>query len=198
MKISTKNEILPAKFQEITDNILQSHKMIKVNEKESSMYSFLHAHETRLMNRFINFLTKKGKKSKAQNIFYDSLKILFKLSYEKIVQSDEVPNSKIFNIFDEAISNIQPLFEVKKVRIAGTTYQVPALISQKRQENKAMNWLLESTKERKKKESSQSFQHCLAIEIYDAFLKQGYARQKRNELHKLAESNRAFSHFRWW
>ena len=190
--------------------------------KDQSMYSFLQNRETKLMNRFINFLSKKGKKAKAQNIFYNSLKILLtiitkeKMGKTLIGQSGELRSntslikqidkvnsynseeSKIFHIFDEAILNIQPLFEVKKVRIAGTTYQVPALISQKRQENKAMNWLIESTLERKKKGTSQSFEYCLAFEIYEAFLKQGHARQKRNELHKLAESNRAFSHFRWW
>ena len=232
--------------------------------KEQSMYSFLQNKETKLMNRFINFLSKKGKKAKAQNLFYNSLKILLNIitkekigktniasikyinklnssspvistpsnhspvpllpvrcssvAKRQVERANETPSSrscrehvknneqgginnydsKIFHIFDEAILNIQPLFEVKKVRVAGTTYQVPALISQKRQENKAMNWLIESTLERKKKSTSQSFEYCLAFEIYEAFLKQGYARQKRSELHKLAESNRAFSHFRWW
>jgi small subunit ribosomal protein S7 len=236
--------------------------------KEQSMYSFLQNKETKLMNRFINFLAKKGKKAKAQNLFYNSLKILLNIitkekmgktnidsikfinklsspvwfasspvrpfgspvdvvnnehakptmrtmNHEQGTCEANKPNdsvqskkqdigginnydSKIFHIFEEAILNIQPLFEVKKVRVAGTTYQVPALISQKRQENKAMNWLIESTLERKKKSTSQSFEYCLAFEIHEAFLKQGYARQKRSELHKLAESNRAFSHFRWW
>lgn len=100
--------------------------------------------------------------------------------------------------FQEAIQNIKPSFEVKKVRIAGTTYQVPSLLSLQRQENIAMNWLLQSTRERKKKNASFSFETCLAFEIYDAFKKQGQARNKRNELHKLAELNRAYSHFRWW
>jgi small subunit ribosomal protein S7 len=111
---------------------------------------------------------------------------------------DPTYNIQINNVFNEAIANIKPFFEVRKVRVAGSTYQVPAVLSRKRQEYKAINWLLESTHERKKKNSSQSFEYCLAYEIYEAFLKQGSARQKRNELHKLAESNRAFSHFRWW
>lgn len=192
------------------------------------MYSFLHHQNltsSRLMYRFINFLIKKGKKSKAKNIFFNSLKKIPSL-HEKQIEILKTPvlGSKILStavvskagiisnvhgsdmlfetlslrVFEKAINNLQPLFEVKKVRIAGSTYQVPANLTQKQQENKAMNWLIESSKERKRKYPSQNFDVCLALEIYDAFLKQGTARQKRNDLHKLAEANRAFSHFRWW
>lgn len=198
------------------------HKPITCSGKNST-YSFLHSQNSQLIDRFVNFLTKKGKKSKAQNILYSSLKILSTLSKndslkiskhlaiaQSITSSNTIMDSgvqqntpseidaKVFSLFYAAIINCQPLFEVKKVRIAGTTYQVPSLMSQNRQENRAINWLIESTFSRKKKTPSQNFDYCLALEIYDAFLKQGYARQKRNDLHKLAESNRAFAHFRWW
>ena len=198
------------------------HKPLTCSEKNST-YSFLHSQNSQLIDRFVNFLTKKGKKSKAQNILYSSLKILSTLSKndslkiskhlavaQSITSSNTIMDSgvqqntpseidaKVFSLFYAAIINCQPLFEVKKVRIAGTTYQVPSLMSQNRQENRAINWLIESTFSRKKKTPSQNFDYCLALEIYDAFLKQGYARQKRNDLHKLAESNRAFAHFRWW
>ena len=208
------------------------HKVVNIMNKpltyseKNSTYSFLHSQNSQLIDRFVNFLTKKGKKSKAQNILYSSLKILSTLSkndslkvnkYLSSSKSINISNSsnpdlpfslkndldseidlKIFALFYSAIINCQPLFEIKKVRIAGTTYQVPSLMSQSRQENIAINWLIESTFSRKKKAPSQNFDYCLALEIYDAFLKQGYARQKRNDLHKLAESNRAFAHFRWW
>jgi len=205
------------------ENIM--HKSPTCSEKNST-YSFLHSQNSQLIDRFVNFLTKKGKKSKAQNILYSSLKILSTLSKndslklnknlsssrsintssnQNLAIQSSVKNShdteidvKIFALFYAAIINCQPLFEIKKVRIAGTTYQVPSLMSQNRQENIAINWLIESTFSRKKKAPSQNFDYCLALEIYDAFLKQGYARQKRNDLHKLAESNRAFAHFRWW
>jgi small subunit ribosomal protein S7 len=238
--------------------------------KEQSVYSFLHNRETRLMNRFINFLTKKGEKAIAQKLFYSSLKILLQLvnksldpalntTYSRSIEStssnsmkgtgtfnrckafsrsniSDVTNaqinrstqsiqdvdsidrlldfsqsgsnysfdvnyseqSRIFNIFNDAITNIKPLFEVKKVRIAGTTYQVPALIPQKRQESKAINWVIESSRLRKKKETLKTFQDCLAQELYEAYMKQGACRQKRTEAHKIAETNRAFSHYRWW
>ncbi len=179
----------------------------KKNTEQTNVcvYSFLRPTNTQLIGRFINFLTKKGKKSKAEYIFYESLKILSKISQNKDEKSNFSKESmeknflrKAENIFQHAIFNIQPFIEVKKVRVAGTTYQVPALIPQKRQENIAMNWLLESARERKKKNPSQNFEDSLAMEIHESFLKQGQARQKRNELHKLAETNRAFSHFRWW
>ena len=201
------------------------HKSLTYSEKNST-YSFLHSQNSQLIDRFVNFLTKKGKKSKAQNILYSSLKILSTLSKNDSLKLNQylsssksvkasnnsnpvLPSSlqsdlnseidvKIFALFYAAIINCQPLFEIKKVRIAGTTYQVPSLMSQNRQENRAINWLIESTFSRKKKAPSQNFDYCLALEIYDAFLKQGYARQKRNDLHKLAENNRAFAHFRWW
>ena len=201
------------------------HKSLTYSEKNST-YSFLHSQNSQLIDRFVNFLTKKGKKSKAQNILYSSLKILSTLSKNDSLKLNQylsssksvkasnnsnavLPSSlqsdlnseidvKIFALFYAAIINCQPFFEIKKVRIAGTTYQVPSLMSQNRQENRAINWLIESTFSRKKKAPSQNFDYCLALEIYDAFLKQGYARQKRNDLHKLAENNRAFAHFRWW
>lgn len=222
--------------------------------KEQSMYSFLHNREARLMNRFINFLTKKGEKAIAQKLFYSSLKILLKLvnksldpalnttytrsridavdpdvtnaqmeinkstvsrmhttypsvdsvdrwidcEADKPFDSRYSEQSRIFNIFNDAITNIKPLFEVKKVRVAGTTYQVPALIPQKRQESKAINWVIESSRLRKKKETLKTFQDCLAQELYEAYMKQGACRQKRTEAHKIAETNRAFSHYRWW
>jgi small subunit ribosomal protein S7 len=170
------------------------------------------------MSRFINFLTKKGKKATAESVFSKTLYLLTKKASEELEQSSERHerhsnfedirsklsssennnSSSIFVLFNQAISNVKPLFEVKKVRVAGTTYQVPALIQSNRQESLAINWLIQSASERKKKNPSQAFENCLAFEIYEAYQKQGQARNKRNELHKLAEANRAFSHFRWW
>ena len=101
-------------------------------------------------------------------------------------------------LIDQAISHVKPFVEVKKVRVAGSTYQVPAILQKHRQENYAIKWILQSALERHKKNPSQSFEYYLAFEIYEASQKQGQARMKRNELHKLAESHRAFAHFRWW
>ena len=197
----------PDSTDESAKPIVHSHLNKNAKSTTVCMYSFLEMNKTPLLSRFINFLTKKGKKSKAESLFYKSFRILSQIqmseisSKQRLTQGQyqtETSQKNTYKVFEEAISNIQPFFEVKKVRIAGTTYQVPALIPQKRQENIAMNWLLESARERKKKNSSQNFENCLALEIREAFQKQGQARQKRNDLHKLAEANRAFSHFRWW
>ncbi len=170
------------------------------------------------VNRFLNFLTKKGKKSKARLLLNKTLFLLTKKSLDSTkgksnVQSNDPlnpigiiqgvvrgqnPEQDSIFILNQAISNVKPFFEVKKVRVAGTTYQVPCLVQATRQESLAIHWILESAYERKKKNPAQPFENCLAFEIYEAFQKQGQARMKRNELHKLAEVNRAFSHFRWW
>ena len=100
-------------------------------------------------------------------------------------------------IMEQAIRNCMPSLEVRKVRVAGTTYLVPAMIPKKKQETLAIRWIIEAAK-KKKKTSKLSFAQCLAEEIYDAFSKQGYARTKRNELHRLAEANRAYIRYRWW
>jgi small subunit ribosomal protein S7 len=160
------------------------------------------------MTRFINFLTKKGKKTKADFIFQKALaKVLDLVLTERplVLKNAGVASlpavsrlNPASSFFEEALSNLKPSFEVKKVRVAGSTYQVPSLISPKRQENLAINWLLQSSRERRKKTKTLSFEECLGIEIFEAYKKQGSARTKRNELHKLAEQNRAFAHYRWW
>ena len=87
--------------------------------------------------------------------------------------------------------------EVRKVRRAGTTYSVPAILSVKKQESLALKWIIESAKQRKKT-SSFTFSQCLASEILEASKKAGHARLKRDELHRLAEANRAYIRYRWW
>jgi len=104
----------------------------------------------------------------------------------------------VYSVFSQSLENVKPVFEVKKVRIAGSTHQVPALVSFKRQEGLAIRWIIQAAKDRKKKNGKMSFEECLAFEIVEAFKKQGGARHKRDDLHKLAEANRAYSHYKWW
>lgn len=180
---------------------------------------------TPLMNRFVRFLTKKGKKSKAHLLFAKTCTLLAHFEAEKNTskemssgldrqdrldkfQGDSSNSPKSFDskfavfsshiIVEQAVSHVKPFLEVKKVRVAGTTYQVPAILEKHRQENFALKWILQSASERHKKNPSQPLEYSLAFEIYEASQKQGQARMKRNELHKLAEANRAFAHFRWW
>ena len=146
--------------------------------------------------KFINLLMIDGKKIKAYNLFFKMLEIL-KEKTGKQKKNELSSSSSPPIIVEHAILNCMPSLEVRKVRIAGTTYLVPAMIPKKKQEALAMRWIIEAAK-KKKKTSKFSFAQCLAEEIHDAFLKQGYARTKRNELHRLAEANRAYIRYRWW
>lgn len=159
-----------------------------------------------LSKKFINHLTINGKKLKASSIFYKMLnnikkkiahygtvkKVIFQ---QKNIKYNE--NNKINKIFYKAINNIKPSLDVRKVRIAGTTYNVPAILSKKKQENLAIKWLLLSAKNKKKKYKN-DLSDCLAHEILDAYKHQGQSLLKRDELHKTAETNRAYIRYRWW
>ena len=101
------------------------------------------------------------------------------------------------NILYQAIENVKPPLELRRVRKGGTTYQVPAIVSQKRQERLAIKWIIESASKRKNKKKN-SFSESLVIEILEAFNKTGQPRQKRDEQLKIAEFNRAYTRYRWW
>jgi small subunit ribosomal protein S7 len=141
-----------------------------------------------LSDKFINLLMIDGKKSLACKIFFQTLNII------RIKSSLNLP---AINIIFQAIENVKPYIEVRKVRIAGKTYQVPAIIAKNKQQTLAIRWIIECARKRKKV-SKQSFSQCLANELLESFKKQGQARQKRDELHKIAESNRAYVRYRWW
>lgn len=141
--------------------------------------------------KFINFLIIDGKKIKAYKLFFLMLESLQQKT-RKQAETLTAPE-----ILEQAIRNCMPSLEVRKVRVAGTTYLVPAMIPKKKQETLAIRWIIEAAK-KKKKTSKFTFAQCLAEEIYDAFSKQGYARTKRNDLHRLAEANRAYIRYRWW
>ncbi len=100
-------------------------------------------------------------------------------------------------LFIEAINNAKPSVEVKKVRVHGKIYQVPSIVNEKRQQALAIRWIVDSAK-KKKKDSNLDFAECLALELFNALKKSGEARKKRNMVHQLAESNRAYIRFKWW
>jgi small subunit ribosomal protein S7 len=97
----------------------------------------------------------------------------------------------------QAVENVKPTLELRRVRKGGTTYQVPAIVNQKRQERLAIKWIIESAEKRKKKNKN-SFSDCLVSEILEAFNKTGQPRQRRDEQLKIAEFNRAYTRYRWW
>ena len=132
--------------------------------------------------KFINFVMYDGKKTTSEKIIYDAL--------EKI--KNKTKNDPI-KIFDEAIANIRPNLEVRSRRVGGATYQVPQEVKTKRSQTLALRWLLEATRKRKNKSMSDK----LFNELMDASQKKGAAIKKREDTHKMAESNKAFAHYRW-
>ena len=97
----------------------------------------------------------------------------------------------------DAISNLKPSLETRKKKIAGITRHVPSIVSPSRGEGLAIRWVLAAAKEKQRK-GGKKLSKCLSDELLDAYLKRGEARQKRDSLHKLAESNRSYVRYRWW
>lgn len=157
--------------------------------------------------KFTNLLMKDGKKIKASKIVFEMLVILKKRLKKNLEKKNDVLSSQdfveipinfeLFHLLSQALENVTPNLEVRKVRVAGSTYLVPAVLSKKKQETLALKWLIESAKKRQKN-SKVDFAKCLADEILDASKKLGQARQKRDELHRLALLNRAYIRYRWW
>jgi len=133
--------------------------------------------------RFINKLTWDGKKEKARGIFYSSLDRI------KSLESSEEP----LTVFKKALENCKPSMEVRSRRVGGSTYQVPVDIRPARKMTLAMRWLVTHSRNRKGKPISES----LAKELVEAYHNRGNAIKKKEEVHKMAESNRAFSHYNW-
>lgn len=137
-----------------------------------------------LVAKFINSLMKDGKKSIAQKIFYGAFELI------------EKNNEEALQVFDRAIQNVGPKQEVKARRVGGASYQVPMEIRSDRRTTLAVRWIIEASKKRSSKQFH-TFSEKLAQEILDASRNQGEAVRKRTTIEKMAETNRAFSHFRW-
>jgi len=132
--------------------------------------------------KFINFVMYDGKKTTSEKIIYDAL--------EKI--KNKTKDNPI-KIFDEAINKIRPNLEVRSRRVGGATYQVPQEVKAKRSQTLALRWLLDASRKRKNKTMSDK----LFNELMDASQNKGSAIKKREDTHKMAESNKAFAHYRW-
>jgi len=139
-------------------------------------------YQSLVLSKFINFVMYDGKKDAAEKIIYTAL--------------DQIKNKTKNNpikIFNDAINNIRPNLEVKSRRVGGATYQVPQEVKTKRSQTLALRWLLEATRKRKNKTMSDK----LFNELMDASQRKGAAMKKREDTHKMAESNKAFAHYRW-
>lgn len=135
-----------------------------------------------IVTKFINKLLKQGKRSIAQSIFYDSMDIIKK----KVGQEP-------MTVFEQALANVKPLLEVKPRRVGGATYQVPVEVRPARAEALAMRWIIGFARDKEGK----AMVERLADEFLAASRGEGSAVKKKEDMHKMAEANKAFAHYRW-
>ena len=135
-----------------------------------------------ILAKFMNRIMLDGKKSISEKIVYGAFDIVSK-------KTDKSP----IDFFHEALNNVKPTLEVRSRRVGGATYQVPMEVRPKRAQTLAMKWIVDSALKRNEK----TMRERVANEIFDAYQKRGSAIKKKEDTHKMAESNKAFAHFRW-
>ena len=132
--------------------------------------------------KFINVVMRQGKKSTAEKIIYGALDVIA-----------ERGKKSPLDVFTQALENVRPLVEVKSRRVGGATYQVPVEVRSARQMALAMRWVVDAARVR----AGKSMATRMADELMDAAEKRGNAVKKREDVHRMAEANKAFSHYRW-
>lgn len=141
-----------------------------------------HFYNSTLISIFVNTILKKGKKNTAQKIVYTAM--------ERVKQKAKEDPLKMF---EKAVENVRPVLETKSRRVGGATYQVPIEVSLNRSTSLAVRWLIRYARDR----AGKSMEEKLSAEIMDAMNNRGGAVKKKEDIHKMAESNRAFAHYRW-
>jgi small subunit ribosomal protein S7 len=134
------------------------------------------------VSKFINTLMLDGKKSTAERIFYDAMRIV-----------EEKTGQPAINVFKQAVNNVKPMLEVKSRRVGGATYQVPVEVRPERRNALALKWLISYSRQRGDKTMSER----LANELMAAARNEGNAIKKKDDTHRMAEANKAFAHYRW-
>ena len=140
-------------------------------------------YNSKLVTRFVNIIMAKGKKSIAEDILYSALDVV----------SQKTGNNNPLEVLQKAIDNARPLLEIKPRRVGGATYQVPIEVKSERGVSIAMRWIRDFARQKKGRPMDEK----LADEIADAFKSQGSAIKKREDMHRMAEANKAFAHYRW-
>ena len=135
-----------------------------------------------LVQKFINSMMWDGKRSNAQRIFYGAM--------EQIAQKS---NGDALGVFKKAVENVKPVLEVKTRRVGGANYQVPVEVNPFRRQSLAIRWLLQYSRER----AGKTMVDKLADELIDAANARGGAMKKKEDVHRMAEANKAFAHYRW-
>jgi len=136
-----------------------------------------------LVARFVNSLLKKGKKSLAERVLYTALDNI----------GEKLKDEKALDVFKKAIENAAPMLEVKSRRVGGATYQVPVEVSRNRRLALSIRWMIAQAKAR----AGRSMADKLTGELLDAFNNTGGAIRKKEDVHRMAEANKAFAHYRW-
>ncbi len=134
------------------------------------------------VSKFINGIMQRGKKGVAERVLYNAFKIV-----------EEKAKEPALKVFKQALSNVRPVVEVKSRRVGGATYQVPVDVSAHRGQSLAMRWLIQCAASRRGK----SMQEKLAQEFLEASRSEGAAIKKKEDVHRMAEANKAFAHYRW-
>jgi len=135
-----------------------------------------------LVTKFINGLLRRGKRSVAEQIFYDAVDLI-----------SNKTSSDGLQVFEKAIQNVKPMLEVRSRRVGGATYQVPVEIRHERQQALAIRWIIGFARGRSEKTMAEK----LAFELMSAAKNEGNSVKKREDTHKMADANKAFAHFRW-
>lgn len=136
-----------------------------------------------LASKFVNCLMWDGKKSTAQNVFYDALDEI----------GNRIKDRPPIEVFEQAVENVKPYIEVRSKRVGGASYQVPMQVNKNRQQSLAFRWILGAVREKKGRATYMK----LADELVAAYKKEGAAITKRENTHRMADANKAFAHFAW-
>ena len=136
-----------------------------------------------LASKFINCLMHDGKKSIAQGVFYDAMDMI----------QEKVKDVEPIDVFTQAVENVKPEIEVRSKRVGGATYQVPMQVNRNRQQTLAIRWLLMAVREKK----GRPMHEKLADELVAAYNREGAAITRRENVHRMADANKAFAHFAW-
>ncbi len=140
-------------------------------------------YKSKLVSKFVNCIMSDGKKAVAQRVFYDAMDIIDK----------KVKDAEPIEVFEKAIENIKPMIEVRSKRVGGASYQVPTPVSEKRKLSLAIRWIKQAIYAGGGNRTCQR----LADELIAAYKREGAAMQTRENVHRMAEANKAFAHFAW-
>lgn len=140
-------------------------------------------HNSLLVSKFVNCLMIGGKKSTAQKVFYDALDTI----------KERMPEQEAIDVFNQAVENVKPAIEVRSKRVGGAAYQVPMQVNRARQQSLSIRWILMAIRDKK----GRSTHLKLADELIAAYNREGVAMTRRDNVHRMADANKAFAHFAW-